>query len=137
MIVTTVQKVPLWGLKNTYVFPALSQCTLPGLCIWTLSGGSLFLTEPSFIGNSLSRVTRRGSPPKIFFRVVPAWLCGYVEKRLDKKAKVNFKIYNVTDWTINNYTNKYIYCPIWKGNQKMKFGHLIEYIIRNTLIEKS
>ena len=26
-------------------------------------------------------------------------LFGYVEKGLDKKAKVNFKIYNVTDWT--------------------------------------
>ena len=25
-----------------------------------------------------------------------SWLFGYAEKRLDKKAKVNFKIYNVT-----------------------------------------
>ena len=32
---------------------------------------------------------------------------GYVEKRLDKKVKVNFKIYDVTDWTTNNY-NTYI-----------------------------
>ena len=32
-----------------------------------------------------------------------AWLFGYVEKRLDKKAKVNLKIYDVTDWTTNNY----------------------------------
>ena len=30
-------------------------------------------------------------------------LYGYVEKRLDKKAMVNFKIYNVTDGTTNNY----------------------------------
>ena len=30
-------------------------------------------------------------------------LFGYVEKRLDKKAMVNFKIYDVTDWTTNNY----------------------------------
>ena len=29
-------------------------------------------------------------------------LFGYVEIRLDKKAKVNFNIYNVTDWTTNN-----------------------------------
>ena len=28
---------------------------------------------------------------------------GYVEKWLDKKAMVNFKIYDVTDWTANNY----------------------------------
>ena len=26
-----------------------------------------------------------------------------VEKRLDKKAKNNFKIYDVTDWETNNY----------------------------------
>ena len=30
-------------------------------------------------------------------------LFGFVEKRLEKKAKVNFKIYYVTDWTANNY----------------------------------
>ena len=34
-------------------------------------------------------------------------LFGYVEKRLDKKAKVNFEIYGVTIWTINKY-NTYI-----------------------------
>ena len=28
---------------------------------------------------------------------------GYIEKRLDKKAMVNFKIHEVTDWTRNNY----------------------------------
>ena len=26
------------------------------------------------------------------------WLFGYAEKRLDKKAKVDFNIYGVTDW---------------------------------------
>ena len=31
------------------------------------------------------------------------WLFGYVEKRRDNKAKANFKIYDVTDWTTNNY----------------------------------
>ena len=34
-------------------------------------------------------------------------LFGDVEKQLDKKAKLNFKIFDVTDWTINNY-NTYI-----------------------------
>ena len=29
-------------------------------------------------------------------------LFGYVEKWLDKKAMVNFKIYDFTDWTRNN-----------------------------------
>ena len=30
-----------------------------------------------------------------------SWVFGYVEKRLDKKAMFNFKIYDVTNWTIN------------------------------------
>ena len=30
-------------------------------------------------------------------------LLGNVGKRLDKKAKVNFKTFEVTDWKINNY----------------------------------
>ena len=30
-------------------------------------------------------------------------LFGYVEKRLDKKAMVSFKIYDVADWATNNY----------------------------------
>ena len=33
-----------------------------------------------------------------------AWLFVHVEeKQLDKKDKVNFKIYDVTGWQINNY----------------------------------
>ena len=31
------------------------------------------------------------------------WLFGYVEKRLDKRAMIDFKIYDVTDCTTNNY----------------------------------
>ena len=34
------------------------------------------------------------------------WLLDYVEKQLDKKVKVNFKIYHVTDWTANNYNTQ-------------------------------
>ena len=30
-------------------------------------------------------------------------LFGYAEKRLDEKAMVNFKTFDVTDWAINNY----------------------------------
>ena len=32
-----------------------------------------------------------------------SWLFGYLGKRLDKKVKVNSNIYDVTDWTTNNY----------------------------------
>ena len=28
---------------------------------------------------------------------------GFVERRLDKKTKVNFKIHDFADWTTNNY----------------------------------
>ena len=31
----------------------------------------------------------------------------YVGKRFDRKTKINLKIYNVTEWIINNY-NTYI-----------------------------
>ena len=31
------------------------------------------------------------------------WLFVYVEKWLDTKAMFNFKIYDVTKWTTNNY----------------------------------
>ena len=34
-------------------------------------------------------------------------LFGHLGKRLDKKAKVNFKIQDVTNWTTDNY-NKHI-----------------------------
>ena len=33
----------------------------------------------------------------------------YIEKRFDKKAKINLKICYGTDWTKNNFN---IYCPI-------------------------
>ena len=32
-----------------------------------------------------------------------SWVFGYAEKRLDKKAMVNFKIFGVTDWATNIY----------------------------------
>ena len=36
-----------------------------------------------------------------------SWRFCHVGERLDKKAKVNFKIYDITDWETNNY-NAYI-----------------------------
>ena len=59
----------------------------------------------------------------------------YGEKRLDKKAKINFKIYGV------NKRLHYIYFPISQAvkttNQTIKFGQLIEYNMRNIFLEKS
>ena len=34
-------------------------------------------------------------------------LFGLEGERLDKKAKVNFKIFNVTDWETNNYNTHF------------------------------
>ena len=64
-----------------------------------------------------------------------SWLLGYVEKRLDKKAKVNFKIDDVTYWTTNNY-NTLLNISRSKGNQTMKFGQLVELKMRNIFLEK-
>ena len=36
-----------------------------------------------------------------------SWLFGYVKERFDKKTVVNFKIYDVTDWTTDN-CNTYV-----------------------------
>ena len=52
---------------------------------------------------------------------------GYIEKHLDKKSMVNFKIYDVTDWTTNNY-NTHI-------AQYLKFGQLKEHNVRNIFLE--
>ena len=32
-----------------------------------------------------------------------SWLFGNVEKRIDNKAMINFKSYDVADWIANNY----------------------------------
>ena len=39
-----------------------------------------------------------------------SWLFGYVEKRLGKEVKVNFKIFDVTDWTTNNDNADIVQC---------------------------
>ena len=46
----------------------------------------------------------------------------FAVKRLGNKAKVNFRIYGVNDWTTNNYR---------KTDNEMKFGQLIEYNMSN------
>ena len=35
-----------------------------------------------------------------------SWLFGYIEKGFDKNAMVNFKIYDVTNCTRNNYNTQ-------------------------------
>ena len=40
-----------------------------------------------------------------------SWLFGYIGKRLDQKAKLNFKIYDFAGWTANNSNTR---CPIYQ-----------------------
>ena len=56
-----------------------------------------------------------------------SWPFGHVEKRLDSKDKVSFKI------EIHIFPN----ISRSKGNQTTKFGHLIEYKMKNIFLEKS
>ena len=37
-----------------------------------------------------------------------SWRFGYVEKQLNKNSMVDFKIYDVTDWTTNTYITQYL-----------------------------
>ena len=67
-----------------------------------------------------------------------AWLFVHVkEKQLDKKGKVNFKIYDVTGWQINNYKTHIAQYSRRKGNQPIKFGQLIEYKVKDIFSQKS
>ena len=59
--------------------------------------------------------------------------CDHIWKRLDYKTKVNFKIYDSTDWIIHLLSN----ISISKDNQTTKFGELIEYNMINIFLEKS
>ena len=52
-------------------------------------------------------------------------------------AKVNFKIYVVTDWKTNNCNTYISNISKSKDNQAMKFGRLREYNIIKILLEKS
>ena len=59
------------------------------------------------------------------------------KKRLDKKAKVNFELYEVVNW-ITNYYNTHIARYLKsEGNETMKFAQLKEYCIRNIFLENS
>ena len=69
------------------------------------------------------------------------WFLDYVEKRHEKKVVVNFKIYDVTNWTTNNYnadiSNTIPKSSKHKGKKTMKFCQLIEYNMINIFLEKS
>ena len=49
----------------------------------------------------------------------------------------NFKFFDVTDWTTNNYNAHIAIISRSKGNQTINFGQLIEYNMRNFFLEKA
>ena len=61
---------------------------------------------------------------------------GNVEKRLDWKDQVNFRIYDVRTW-LTIAIHILISISRSKANQAMKFGQLIKYNLRNIFREKS
>ena len=67
-----------------------------------------------------------------------SWIFGLVEKRLDQKDKLKFRIYEVTNW-LKQTIAIHILTRISRSkcNQAMKFGQLIEYNMRNIFFEKS
>ena len=59
------------------------------------------------------------------------WVFGYVEKRLDEKAMVYVKIYDVTGWTKIITIHILPNISRSKGNQTMKFAQLTWYNMKN------
>ena len=59
----------------------------------------------------------------------------YVEKQLDQKAQVKFKIYDIENWEINNFSTHIV--QYLKKAIKMKFVQFTEYNMRNNFLEKS
>ena len=61
-------------------------------------------------------------------------LFGHVGKWLDKRAKVNFKFYDATNWkAIQKLSN----ISRSNGSQATTFGQLIKYNMRNIFLQKS
>ena len=54
----------------------------------------------------------------------------------EKKAMIDFNIFDVTDWIKNNYNTHIGQYLQKKSNQTRKFGQLIEYNMRNIFLEK-
>ena len=53
------------------------------------------------MNNAFYFILKALSVLKIFTFFFPDFF-GYIKKRIDKKAKVNFKIYDITNWNTNN-----------------------------------
>ena len=61
------------------------------------------------------------------------WLFGHIEKRLDQKNKVNFKIYDVTIWETNNC---FPHISQHLGNQAIRQWNLVSLKEKSIFLEK-
>ena len=76
------------------------------------------------------------APSMLLIFPLMSWLFGHVEIQPDKKAKVNFKIFDVRDWTTNNYNTN-----IAQISQEIKTTRqwncsLIKCNLRNIFLQK-
>ena len=62
---------------------------------------------------------------------------GHVGKRIDKKAEVNFKIYDIPDWETKITIHVLPNISRSEDNQIIKIVQLIQYNVRNTFLKKS
>ena len=83
---------------------------------------------PSYRANQLTGFYMRGTVAFNGLNFCPDF-CTNAGTWLDKKAKFNFKIYDVTDWIIINAT-------VIKSNQAMKLCQLTECHVRKNFHEK-
>ena len=60
----------------------------------------------------------------------------HVRKRLNKKVRINFKMYNVTDWGTNNGNILIAHYLKGKGNQTMIFCNPLKCNMQNIFFEK-
>ena len=66
----------------------------------------------------------------LFVLKIFKFLCrifGHVEKQLDQKDKINFKIHDATTWFRNKCNTDIVNISRSKENQTVKFGQLIEH----------
>ena len=76
------------NILQRFSYASFLLLTLPSLPLKMTKIGFYFMLKAIFV-------------LKIF--TILSWLSGYVAKWFRKKAKVNFKIYDIKGWTINNY----------------------------------
>ena len=66
------------------------------------------------------------SPLKMM-KIFLSFLFGHVERLLDKMSEVNFRIFDATDWEIDDYITLSFNISRRKRQSSNEFDHLIEY----------